>query len=224
MAKTHPPYASGVSASDDRAGPFGSLGRGSGPRVRVLCSDDSQLGAAGRTRRGASRRWSDEFGARGASAASSGESYAFGEYRLRESAGLSERARSGLGTVVVPAGQGSTSADVGDEAEGGVARGGDAPAAVERSGETAHRGGELPQRGIGLGGGAAPRCSHQCAVPVAADTGTGFVPVVVEAPEPSSEAECGRMEIVLGDDVRVVVDATVHAGALARVLAVVGRR
>jgi len=58
----------------------------------------------------------------------------------------------------------------------------------------------------------------------ATDTGTGFVPVVVEAPEAGSEAACGRMEIVLGDDVRVVVDATVHAGALARVLAVVGRR
>lgn len=57
----------------------------------------------------------------------------------------------------------------------------------------------------------------------ATDTGTGFVPVVVEAPEAGSEAACGRMEIVLGDDVRVVVDATVHAGALARVLAVVGR-
>ena len=58
----------------------------------------------------------------------------------------------------------------------------------------------------------------------AADTGAGFVPVVVEAPEPAREAAPGRMEIVLGDDVRVVVDATVHAAALARVLAVVGRR
>ena len=84
---------------------------------------------------------------------------------------------------MVPAGRGSTNADVGDEAEGRVERGGDAPAA---------------------------------------DTGAGFVPVVVE--EPASEAVPGRMEIVLGDDVRVVVDATVHAPALARVLAVVGRR
>ena len=57
-----------------------------------------------------------------------------------------------------------------------------------------------------------------------ADTGAGFVPVVVEAPEPSSAAASGRMEIVLGDDVRVVVDATVHAPALARVLAVVSGR
>ena len=57
-----------------------------------------------------------------------------------------------------------------------------------------------------------------------ADIGAGFVPVVVEAPEPSSEAVPGRMEIVLGEDVRVVVDATVHAAALARVVAVVGRR
>ena len=54
----------------------------------------------------------------------------------------------------------------------------------------------------------------------AADTGAGFVPVVVEA----SEAAGGRMEIVLGEDVRVIVDATVHAGALARVVAVVAGR
>ena len=58
----------------------------------------------------------------------------------------------------------------------------------------------------------------------AADTGAGFVPVVAEAPGPAGEAAPGRMEIVLGDDVRVIVDATVHAGALARVVAVVGRR
>ena len=56
------------------------------------------------------------------------------------------------------------------------------------------------------------------------DTGAGFVPVVVEAPEQSREAAPGRMEIVLGDEVRVLVDATVHAPALARVVAVVGRR
>ena len=93
--------------------------------------------------------------------------YASGEYRLREWAGLSERARSGLGTGVVSADQGSTNADVGDEAEGGVgvARGGIATAAAQRGGETAHCGGELPQRGVGFGGGAAPRCSHQCVVP-----------------------------------------------------------
>ena len=41
--------------------------------------------------------------------------------------------------------------------------------------------------------------------------------MVVEAPEPSSEAAPGRMKIVLGDEVRVIVDATVHAPALARV-------
>ena len=54
----------------------------------------------------------------------------------------------------------------------------------------------------------------------APDTGTGFVPVVVEAPEPASAAAPGRMEIVLGGEVRVVVDATVHAPAPARVVAV----
>ena len=57
-----------------------------------------------------------------------------------------------------------------------------------------------------------------------ADTGAGFVPVVVDASEPVSAVASGRMEIVLGEDVRVVVDATVHAGALARVLAVVAGR
>ena len=56
------------------------------------------------------------------------------------------------------------------------------------------------------------------------DTGAGFVPVVVEAPEPAGEAASGRMEIVLGEDVRVIVDATVHADALARVVAVVAGR
>ena len=45
--------------------------------------------------------------------------YASGVYRLREASGLSERARLGIGTVVVPAGQGSTIADVGEEAESG---------------------------------------------------------------------------------------------------------
>ena len=58
----------------------------------------------------------------------------------------------------------------------------------------------------------------------APDTVTGFVAVVVEAPEAVSAAGAGRMEIVLGEDVRVVVDATVHAGALARVLTVVSGR
>ena len=57
-----------------------------------------------------------------------------------------------------------------------------------------------------------------------APTGAGFIPVVVEAPEPASAAAPGRMEIVLGGEVRVVVDATVHAPALARVLAVVAGR
>ena len=55
-------------------------------------------------------------------------------------------------------------------------------------------------------------------------TGAGFVPVVVEAPEVANAAGAGRMEIVVGEDVRVVVDATVHAPALARVLAVVAGR
>ena len=48
---------------------------------------------------------------------------------------------------------------------------------------------------------------------------TGFVPVVAEAPEPASAAAPGRMEIVLGGEVGVVVDAPVHAPAPARVLA-----
>ena len=54
----------------------------------------------------------------------------------------------------------------------------------------------------------------------AADSGAGCVPVVVEAPEPASEVAPGRMELVVGDDVRVIVEAPVHAP----VLAVVTRR
>ena len=57
-----------------------------------------------------------------------------------------------------------------------------------------------------------------------ADTGAGFVPVVVETPEEASAGATGRIEIVLGGELRVVVDATVHAPALARVLAVVTGR
>ena len=41
---------------------------------------------------------------------------------------------------------------------------------------------------------------------MSADTGTGFVPVVIEAPERASEAPHERMEIVLGGEVRVLVD------------------
>ena len=56
------------------------------------------------------------------------------------------------------------------------------------------------------------------------DTDAGFVPVVVETPEEASTGATGRIEIVLGGDVRVVVDAAVHGPALARVLAVVAGR
>ena len=45
---------------------------------------------------------------------------------------------------------------------------GAAPTAVERGAETAHCRGEVPQRGVGLGGGAPPRGSRQCVVQVAA--------------------------------------------------------
>ena len=58
----------------------------------------------------------------------------------------------------------------------------------------------------------------------AAGTGAGFVPVVVETSEQASAGATGRIEIVLGGEVRVVVDATVDAPALARVLAVVAGR
>ena len=67
----------------------------------------------------------------------------------------------------------------------------------------------------------------------------GFVPVVVSKPDDvslvkesvrSGEVDdggaptTGRMEIVLGGEVRVVVDATVDGAALARVVAVVAGR
>ena len=134
-----------------------------------------------------------------------------------------------MGTAVVPTSQGSTIADVGDEAEVGVAQCGIAPAAVERGAETAHRRGyrsgksaSAVARRYGVHTSVLFRWRRRYRTP--ADSGAGFVPVVVEAPEASSEAVPGRMEIVLGDDVRVIVDATVHAGALARVVAVVAGR
>ena len=49
------------------------------------------------------------------------QGYASGEDRLRESAGMSERARSGRGTAVVPTNEGGTVADGGHDAEGGRA-------------------------------------------------------------------------------------------------------
>ena len=76
-----------------------------------------------------------------------------------------------------------------------------------------HRRGEPPVGGFGLGGGAPPRGAQQC-----------VVPVVVETPEEASAGATGRIEIVLGGDVRVVVDAAVHGPALARVIAVVAGR
>ena len=49
------------------------------------------------------------------------------------------------------------------------------------------------------------------------DSGAGFVPVVVETPEEASAAATGRMEIVLGGDVRVIVGAMLaRAQVLAR--------
>ena len=133
---------------------------------------------------------------------------------------------------MVPAGQGSTNADVGGDAEGGVG--------VARGGFVARRWSEAHKRRIVAesyrGGESATAVARRHGVHssvlfrwrrrygTAADTGAGFVPVVVEAPEPASEAAPGRMEIVLGEEVRVIVDATVHAPALARVVAVVGRR
>lgn len=54
-----------------------------------------------------------------------------------------------------------------------------------------------------------------------------FLPVMVRAgdppPEPASSSHSGRMEILLGPRTRVVVDATVDAAALARVLDVLER-
>ena len=131
---------------------------------------------------------------------------------------------------MVPADQGSTNADVGGEAEGGVgfARGGFASAAAERGGERRRIVAESYRSGESASAVARRHGVHTSVLfrwrrryRTAADTGAGFVPVVVEAPEPASEAASGRMEIVLGDDVQVIVDATVHAPALARVLAVV---
>ena len=64
----------------------------------------------------------------------------------------------------------------------------------------------------------------RCRYCTSANTGAGFVPVVVKAPEPAGEVAPGCMEIVLGGKVWVVVDATVRAPAVARMLAVVAGR
>ena len=120
---------------------------------------------------------------------------------------MSERARLGRGTAVVPTSQGGTVADDGHDAEG-------ERAVAETVSEVAQR--------HGVHSSLLFRWRRRYRK--APDTDTGFVAVVVEAPEPVSAAGAGRMEIVLGEDVRVIVDATVHAGALARVLTVVSGR
>ena len=57
---------------------------------------------------------------------------------------------------------------------------------------------------------------------------TGFVPVMVvaaaEAPTMDAAPASGRMVIVVGEDRRVIVDTSVDATALARVLQVLERR
>ena len=111
--------------------------------------------------------------------------YAFGKYRLRESAGLSEHVRSGLGTVV-PAGQGSTNADVGGEAEAPRRR--QCEAERCRIVAESYRSGELASAVVWRHGVHSVLFRWRRRYRTAADTGTGFVPVVVEAPEPSSEA------------------------------------
>ena len=61
----------------------------------------------------------------------------------------------------------------------------------------------------------------------AADAAPAFVPVAISAPDlPTSDAVCtaaGRMEIVLGNGRRVIVDNSVRAAALARVIKVLDR-
>ena len=85
--------------------------------------------------------------------------------------------------------------------------------------------GNRPRRWRGATGFTAVCCSGGGVAMARRRTPTpGLFRCVVEAPEPASEAAPGRMEIVLGEEVRVIVDATVHAPALARVVAVVGRR
>ena len=95
-----------------------------------------------------------------------GSEYASGEYRLRESAGMSERVRSGVGAGVVSTSRGDTVADDGcyGEVRVGVAWGAFASAVVEGGAETAHRRRELPVGGFGFGGGAPPRRARHCAV------------------------------------------------------------
>ena len=132
--------------------------------------------------------------------------------------------------MVVPAGQGSAIADVGDEAEVGACS---AESRRRRWSEArrrcivaeSYRGGESASavaRRHGVHTSVLFRWRRRYRPTT--DTGGGFVPVVVEVPEPSSEAAPGRKEVVPGEEVRVIVDATAHAPALARVVAVVTRR
>ena len=60
----------------------------------------------------------------------------------------------------------------------------------------------------------------------ASSSGPGFVPAVVvpEQAKTSLTATVGRMVIVLADSRRIIVDAGVDSGALARVLDVLERR
>ena len=112
---------------------------------------------------------------------------------------MHERARLGLGTRVVPAGQGSTTiADVEDEDEDevGVMQCGIAPAAMERGAETARRRGVLQQR-VSASAVAGRHGVHTILLfrrrrryRTPADSGAGLVTVEVqvEAPNPSCEA------------------------------------
>ena len=145
---------------------------------------------------------------------------------------MSERARSGRGAAVVPPAKEARSQMTDTRQKAGAqSRGVDAPrrrwseadkrrvvAESYRSGETVS---EVAQR-HGVHSSLLFRWRRRYRK--APESGPGFVPVVVEAPEVVSTGGAGRMEIVLGEDVRVVVDATVHAEALARVLAVVSGR
>ena len=84
--------------------------------------------------------------------------YASGEYRLCDSARLSERVRLGVGAGVASASRRDTVADNGCYAGvGGGTGAGTAQAAAERGEEAAHHRGKLPRRRAGHGAGAPPR-------------------------------------------------------------------
>ena len=133
--------------------------------------------------------------------------YASSEYRLRESEGMTEHVRSGVGAGVVSTSQGDTIADDGRYAEVGceVARGVDSPRRRWNEAQKRRIVAESYRSGDSVSGVAYRHDMHASVLfkwrrryRKPADSGAEFVPIVVQTPEEANAAATGRMEIVLG--------------------------